>query len=842
MIDSLLRATGALVLFSATVLAQAAPIIHINGSVWDGNGGPFIAGTVYHIISNGSGSGLSVPTGRTLTIQSGAMVKIDNGISVFGHMSAKGVTFTSWHDDSIGGDSNNNGANTVPARGDWSVIEFGGTALIEDCVFRYGGANGGNLGKSIHQRGGTLTMRRCTVEHSAGHALLADYQDCTVTDSKFRLAGGRAIEGMALKYVPQLVNNTASQCDGGDYVRIVSGRLDSTTGTTILERKNSLNQSGVFVLYATNIAIDVRTGSKLIVSKGLTLKFERGRFNVMQDLIAVGTAAEPVVFTSLEDDSYGGDTNKDGNASQPSPGDWGGIICTNGAGATRFTNAIVRFGGGPGGEDAGLALHGSAVEVRDCLIDNNQGAGIYFRGAYVGLPRVIGCKITNNGTIAGKNIAWQSLPLCSGNTASGNAGGDYFSVVPMGHNTPIEVGPENYPGDALVASGKLVMSRGAELDLLAGTKIKFDATHDNGISASLGGALRVHGTAANPVIMTSIDDDSVAGDTNKNGNATSPTPGQWGQVGVGDDRVTSPSLLENLVVRYAGMISRPAINAKNGKLTIRSVRVEHVLSAGIELQKIKGNLENAVVRDAGLSGIRVHAGAYDVLHATVVDCGGIGINEVHPSFSGAVRNSISWNNTGGNYGGTLTQFEVHNSNGGFAGSNGNINQAPLFVNASSGDLHLSATSPCLGSADLVTALAVKKDHEEHSRVLDPSFSGPALPDMGAYERWSYRLKTTGQAVIGGSLNFTVVGPAGLSTTFLGFLNGGFFLPPYGLELAGASIFFLSVSAVPVGQAVTLSIPNQQSLVGLNFGVQGLGFSQAHGLLGGFTNLYRAQLN
>ena len=49
-------------------------------------------------------------------------------------------------------------------------------------------------------------------------------------------------------------------------------------------------------------------------------------------MVAAGTAEAPVVFTSLKDDSVGGDSNGDGNASAPGPDDWYGLQLSAGPG------------------------------------------------------------------------------------------------------------------------------------------------------------------------------------------------------------------------------------------------------------------------------------------------------------------------------------------------------------------------------------------------------------------------------------------------------------------------------------------------------------------------------
>ena len=79
---------------------------------------------------------VTVPAGVTLTIEPGSILKfVTGGLTVQGTLNALGtierpIIFTSWADDSAGGDSNDDDAATSPDRGDWAGLSLtGGTAI-----------------------------------------------------------------------------------------------------------------------------------------------------------------------------------------------------------------------------------------------------------------------------------------------------------------------------------------------------------------------------------------------------------------------------------------------------------------------------------------------------------------------------------------------------------------------------------------------------------------------------------------------------------------------------------------------------------------------------------------
>ena len=103
---------------------------------------------------------------------------------------------------------------------------------------------------------------------------------------------------------------------------------------------------------------------------------------VYGSLQAQGTEGNEIVFTSLKDDAYGGDTNNDGDASTPAKGDWGAVIITTGATAS-LDQAVLRYGGYGwcvyycSYYKGMLSVDGSTnVTVQNSVVSYSQNAGI----------------------------------------------------------------------------------------------------------------------------------------------------------------------------------------------------------------------------------------------------------------------------------------------------------------------------------------------------------------------------------------------------------------------------------------------------------------------------------
>ncbi len=85
----------------------------------------------------------------------------------------------------------------------------------------------------------------------------------------------------------------------------------------------------------------IAKGAVFTVKPGVVIKFKKGAsFICNGKMIAKGTKAKPIYFTSFNDDSVGGDTNCDNGAIKPAAGDYGKIVIKN---RTSVKNCVFSY-------------------------------------------------------------------------------------------------------------------------------------------------------------------------------------------------------------------------------------------------------------------------------------------------------------------------------------------------------------------------------------------------------------------------------------------------------------------------------------------------------------------
>lgn len=779
-----------------------------------------------------------VPAGQTLTMPPGTIVKFaaNGGIRGDGVLQVGGVgapvILTARADGSAGGPT----APGAPVPGDWLGIIIRQGAM-RNTQIRFAGFGSPFVGSASLEVGSTgpVSIENVLLDRCLNDGLdVADAAQCSIDGlSIVDLAGGHAVQSP----LSQIPNYSGLAVTGGGARTAIALKSTTAAGSPTIGTANTINGNG-----ALRGRIFVPAGETLTLGPGIVFKDFVTAFDFGQvdgTLLCQGTASAPVVFTSDHDDAFGGDTNANGNATAPSPGDWAFIRFNDGSDGSVLDHTIVRFGGNA--NSPVILLSQCDATFRDFTLEGSQARGLDF--GHGSFPTMTRCTFQGNGVGSGLEVMDDcpvgAVPNFSGWTMTGNEF-DYL-VVEAGTGQPglpgdAVITPSNYPGETLVFKTTQPIPSGASLTLRPGVICKFQG---GGFSVDPDGALDVLGTAREPVVLTSFRDDGVGGDTNENGSANVPATGDWSGIARSAGASTQAWTIEHLLVRFAGT-GVSSGSADPSLLTIRSVRAEHC-GVGARLRGVAAPADNFVAVDCA-TGLFLGSGTFDVRHATVTRCTTRGIREFGGNWTGQLRNAIVFGNPQGiDPSIPVSQvFDSNVDNVSYAGQNGNISVDPLFVDASNGDLSLLAGSPCIASADFATALATVTDHVEAPRILDDALVGTALPDMGAYERAAYVLEMTGQSQLGTQITLDVTGPPGTVVYAAGIQDATLFVDPLGFLLAGDLGTILILGTFPVGVSVPIQLPAPDPLLeGVEIAVQGVAFANAPLGTGGFTNLYRA---
>ena len=424
------------------------PTTAVNGDItedttWTATGSPYVVD-----------SDVRIRSGITLTIEPGTVVKFEDNarMRVEGILSAEGtegekIYFTSIKDDAVGGDTNGDGVVTSPTAEDWQRIAIfsNGTAQLVHVVVRYGGKNVSNCyGSGTFCAGsisnnGMLTLTNAEINHNGDVGI--GHQSSTSTISSSRITGhetnvfirdvrngesvgkaeildsviddaisiGIAVGGSGTDTELSLHNNTffnnARDVQMG-WTKLFEHSGNTSIGGTGRGFYMSSDLLGNTVWtkddmpYVIDSDLRVRSGVTLTIKPGAVIKFTNDARLRMEGVFeAEGTIGDKIHFTSIKDDTVGGDTEGDGDATVPAAEDWRQIQVWPGAHAT-LDHIVVRYGGessgncfGFGTRCAGGVFNRGTLMLRNAEIMHNGARGVDHKS---GTSTISGTEITGH--------------------------------------------------------------------------------------------------------------------------------------------------------------------------------------------------------------------------------------------------------------------------------------------------------------------------------------------------------------------------------------------------------------------------------------------------------------
>jgi hypothetical protein len=219
-------------------------------------------------------------------------------------------------------------------------------------------------GTAIRIFAGSPTIRKSIFKNTYSGMIIEEGSKATIEGNYF--------EGIQYEQGAILVENSTP------ILRNNSGEDNKLNGIYLLG-----SASEDWTLYPNNdfpyiiLNFKIASSSQVTIEPGVVIKFEappsnsRGKLEVEGKLFANGSADNQIIFTSIADDEYGGDTDATSSSSLY----WDYIHFSPGSEGSFIKNAIIRYGGIPSYKGA-VYIQEARVELRDNIFENNGHSGI----------------------------------------------------------------------------------------------------------------------------------------------------------------------------------------------------------------------------------------------------------------------------------------------------------------------------------------------------------------------------------------------------------------------------------------------------------------------------------
>jgi hypothetical protein len=347
---------------------------------------------------------------------------------------------------------------------------------------------------------------------------------------------------------------------------------------------------------------EISSGATLTIDPGVIVKFEKAkRLTIRGDggsqtkLIAVGAPGDSIVFTSIYDDSYGGDT--EGGTTPPRANEWNYIqFYYSNCNESIMRYCVVRYGGSGGWGN--LYCDHSNPPIRNCRVEKSSNYGIACNN---GSPEISGNTLRDNLSYPVYIYQGAYPQYLAANLFAGN----WRNAVGTAGNKPTGTGVWHDPGYPYVITDNPDINGTLTID--PGVIVKFEKDRHFSAFAKFSAV----GTPQDSIVFTSIYDDAYGGDTD-NG-TTPPHLNEWDSVhlyGTG----ANESVMKFCILRYCGHNNLGSLHLEGSNPTIQNIRIEKSVTYGIYCSN-----SSAKLRFNSLLGDTTWCGVYNATTSMTID-------------------------------------------------------------------------------------------------------------------------------------------------------------------------------------------------------------------------------